>query len=296
MRRRAENGSGSFELLLDTMCNMFGGIILMALLVVILTQSAADKVVADSQMQNPDIRIITAEINGLLDSIRTAEGELELHRRQLEAFTDDRLLDILARRESFEKARREADERLEEARAEVEEAEELAREADALLLDSRRRLEELRREVERFADAAQRAVFEQQAIRLPIRRGRAAGTAAFIVIEKNKAYHLNVNIFGDRWGDCLVEEVGVGVWRIRPDRTRGVEVGENQRFEQWFGRTTAGSNYVVFAIYCDSESYSSFQFVKNRVLENGKQYVLEWVMGPDDEYFTASRGSDHVPE
>jgi len=55
VKRRRNTTEDSLELLLDTMCNMFGGIILMALLVVLQTQMTAKSVQAHQKQESPDI-------------------------------------------------------------------------------------------------------------------------------------------------------------------------------------------------------------------------------------------------
>ena len=43
-RRKQQNDNGSLELLLDTICNTFGGILFISLLVVILLNTTSEKI------------------------------------------------------------------------------------------------------------------------------------------------------------------------------------------------------------------------------------------------------------
>lgn len=101
-RRRAASGD-SLELLLDTICNTFGGIVFIALLIVLLLrETGSQTTVAPLESVSPDeierlagdLESITAE----LAALRTAEADVA---RRSETFAPDDVQDLLKQRNTL---------------------------------------------------------------------------------------------------------------------------------------------------------------------------------------------------
>lgn len=78
VRGSDDDGSGSFELLLDTMCNTFGGIVFIALLLTILSQSVEIKTESDINKEAP----ANIEQRALLKRVEQVKQKISLKEQQ----------------------------------------------------------------------------------------------------------------------------------------------------------------------------------------------------------------------
>ena len=86
MRRRRRHNDESLDLLLDTICNVFGGIIFIAMLVAILTSSQSELIRGDSlsakalieEEPSADLGAIQNRVETLRISVSAIESVLEL--------------------------------------------------------------------------------------------------------------------------------------------------------------------------------------------------------------------------
>lgn len=90
MRRARKKADNSLELLLDTICNTFGGVLFMAILVIILLQMTGNPQAADSIDSATEAEVLQMQQ-------QLAEARAEIARLQLAAGEHDAMLDRLAR-------------------------------------------------------------------------------------------------------------------------------------------------------------------------------------------------------
>jgi hypothetical protein len=83
-RRFISTGSDSLDLLLDTICNAFGGIVLIAILITLLTRDTRDRI--EEQASSVDRELIERQIAALQSDIKEAQEYLE---RQAKSVTVD---------------------------------------------------------------------------------------------------------------------------------------------------------------------------------------------------------------
>lgn len=97
MRRRSRGPKDSLDLLLDTMCNAFGGIVLIAILVALLIEKPGDGELPETPMTREDLTLSrkAAELSRLEQEITAAEERYE---------KDKKLIELLAKRNQLEKA------------------------------------------------------------------------------------------------------------------------------------------------------------------------------------------------
>lgn len=97
MRRRSRGPKDSLDLLLDTMCNAFGGIVLIAILVALLIEKPGEGELPETPMTREDLALSrkAAELSRLENEIKTAEERYE---------KDRKLIDLIAERNQLEKA------------------------------------------------------------------------------------------------------------------------------------------------------------------------------------------------
>jgi hypothetical protein len=299
MRRRVAQQSDSMEMLLDTMCNTFGGIILIALLIALLTN--------ESRVTESEARRLT-ENSAMLDRrIEQARRELE-QARAMQAELDRRvtdpaqanLLQLIDQRErlrrvqsAMEEALKAGDQELRAGDASAQarmlekfrQLEAETRQAEQEMLDLRSRGEnlqgqiaELRRGLQTESNRlAQVRARQTQRLRLP-REHDASGRAHFYAILRHgKLYPLYVFQNGEpvkntqslRWqpdgGDTL---------RIEPIPEAGIRpLAELAAVETFFRQLPSDRVYVVFEVYADS--FAEFVAAKEAAIRHGLEYTWE---------------------
>ena len=97
MRRRSRGPKDSLDLLLDTMCNAFGGIVLIAILVALLIEKPGDGERPETPMTREDLTLSrkAAELTRLENDIKTTEARYEKEKT---------VIDLIAKRNQLKKA------------------------------------------------------------------------------------------------------------------------------------------------------------------------------------------------
>ena len=140
--------SGSLDMLLDTMCNTFGGVCFIALLVSVISVSlppdrSGDAEAVASSSQDPRMAQLVRQRNRLAESIKSLEAQLAgMTNDANQASLSETEAKIAAARRRAEEAVREKEARREEAArvlAEAEAQNALALEAEARLTEARSR-------------------------------------------------------------------------------------------------------------------------------------------------------------
>ena len=298
MRRRPAPQSDSLEMLLDTMCNTFGGIILIALLIALLTN--------ESRVTESEARRLTENTAMLDRRIEQARRELsqararqaELDRRVTDP-TQVNLLQLIDQRERLRRAQSAMEEALKagdqelragDANAQTRMLEKFRqlevemRQADEEVLDLRSRGEnlqgqitELRRGLQTESNRlAQVRARQTQRLRLP--REHSTGRAHFYAILRyGKLYPLYTYQNGEpvknvqtlRWQ--LDNE---GASRLEPVPETGIRpLTEPAAVEAFFRQLPAAQVYVVFEVYADS--FAEFAAVKEAAVRHGLEYTWE---------------------
>ena len=290
MARRISNwGDDSLELLLDTVCNVFGGIILMTILVVLQTQGGLEKVAALAQ--SPDTPL---EVERLAFEIERIDRQLtdlqkqrqEFDKRFRESASPDTAI-LLDRREEFVKAIQEAEQRInklskDERKArellslQVPQESELSREVEAV----RRKLETTVKRREQQVDASTITA------RLPQQHQSRASRQRIYLISGKKAYSLDMfqaAVGQYASGDCLVTpRSSLGALFVEPKSGGGTKVPEDPRqaaaFRDLLKRDSADTRFISFFVRADSESFAAFQVVRTVTVAEGYEYSV----GPFD--------------
>ena len=269
---RREETSDSLELLLDTICNVFGGIILMAILVVLQTQTSAGRL-PDPRPEDVQRGLEARRLRFECDRLRTRLEDLKLHREEVDQTfrlttspSGERLANTA---QVFQKAIEDARRRLASDERETTDAGRTRIEAETLLRDAERLAKDKQDELARLTDELQRPSSAlPQGIRLPHRRGSATGIPRYYVVKGSKAY-----AFGEgrlpRWQgspytleDCLVtpcaDAVGPAIRaEVRPLKDAGFPVPGDGTAQSGLLNSlrscTAQTHYLVFFVYRDSE-------------------------------------------
>lgn len=97
MKRRSQGPKDSLDLLLDTMCNAFGGIVLIAILVALLIKKPGEGELPETPMTLEDLALSrkASELSRLEAEIKAVEERYE---------SDKKLIDLITKRNHLEKA------------------------------------------------------------------------------------------------------------------------------------------------------------------------------------------------
>jgi len=309
-RQRSDFGLGSLDLLLDTICNMFGGIVLMAILVVLQTQTSASRIPEPSDAEVS--RSLEAQrLRFECERLEAYATDLDQHRNEVaKTFqattspTGERLADAqLAFRQAIDEARR----RLQAAEAattseshDQDDREDLLRTADRSLQERQKEVADLEAALRQAQEAPTKSV------RLSHRRGLADGEAAYYVIRADRVYALDPEGRFDwsgpaqRVGQCFMTPVVPGRealvtpidgdgYPIRP------EAGGTDAFLASLQHRPATTHYIVFFTYNDSASFATFQTVKDAIVNAHYRYAADPVI-PKNGSFVGGPSSGHETE
>lgn len=285
---RERPASDSTELLLDTICNVFGGIILMAILVVLLTQSSAGRI-PDPTPEAVDRALEAQRLRFEIERLRQRLVDLEHHRAEIERTflattspTGERLANAV---QDFRKALGDARERLAASQRSMAEARRDHLETEKEVRTATTRVAEKRSELRRLEATFENAqTLQRKDVRLPHRSGSAPGIPRYYVIKGGDVYRFGQGPL-PRWEgpayrveDCWVTPVaGIAEAQVRPVQGAGMRIPTGRRGQQPFLATLngcrPGTHYVFFFVFADSESFASFQRLKEIVADRRFRYT-----------------------
>jgi len=292
-RRRKDGNSDSLDLLLDALCNMFGGIIFIALLIVIQVSESAE----ESNIQKD------GKIEAVSDAVQTVRVQIELLEEQLRKLLQDNpeqrqrieeQLELLEetriqKNKAADASERNANRGLEEDQAEEDARGELAR-LEELIESLQEQLEE--NDTTKIADAITEEEHSIKEIesqietltrrrvldaRLPRERESGVAYAVWIILEGNRAYvtigsNRGLRSFDAR--DVSAVPTSDGCWKYTPIQNGGFVVTKNisrhPRFVE-FINSFRNTNYVV-SMTIRSNSHEAFQFFRAALINKGFSY------------------------
>lgn len=283
-RRQSSSSTTSLDLLLDTICNMFGGVLLMAVLVVVLTQSQAshlrDQLAPEEVEQTIANRQIRLEVIQLETEVVSLKRELREMESSYIAEVPTETRRLLDRKTSFKQALKEASARLERvADRQRQLSQDLSvlsqkeSELSVLIASSKRKLSGIQAQMRQEKQRA------KQNVRLPHQKGKAPGRPVYYLIKGDRIYRQGITW---RWrgqefvtGDCIGKPIpnsNPPQVRLRPRPGAGAKITKASVQASLRSRPPR-SYYVVMWVYDDSESFGAFQKMKKYVLDSGYRYV-----------------------
>jgi len=305
MKQRTAQETDPLELLLDTICNVFGGIILMAILVAIQTQNTADSMAHDRAQVERDVacRKLEMELRTIQEKMQELKDLKAELTRQLQGRATPELAALIEKEQAYAERLSKAQDYLNKIDQQATEFRKSATAdvgglglIDQKLEAARKRLQDARGDIAQLEKTRRK-------VRLPHRRGRAVGQAMYMVIKDGNIHYATcANPWGkgrQRAGDCIVESFSDDSARIRPAEGAGRRALSAEKLDpQIAGKLRAVKQIygvVVLFVYPDTKSYAAFQACKDAALEDGYQYVACPVI-PEDGWFTVVPTEYHVPE
>jgi hypothetical protein len=283
-RRHASSSTTSLDLLLDTICNMFGGVLLMAILVVVLTQSQAAHVRQEQVPEAVDQAIESRQLRMDLVQLESDVVSLKQELRQTELnYTSEvpaQTRQLVDRKTSFEQAMEKATHRLKQTTAHqrkvLQELSDLSKKESELSVEIESREQKLGLAQGRLRRLVQSV---KRNVRLPHQKGKASGLPTYYLIKGDRMYRQ-----GRMWrwrgqefvtGECIGKPVpnsNPPAVLLRPRPGAGSKITKESVLGS-LRNTSPKSHYVVMWVYDDSESFRSFQQMKKYVLDSGYRYV-----------------------
>lgn len=299
------NQSDSTGLLLDTVCNVFGGIVLIALLIALLARETESQLKTDirpdARMELLDRRLgrITAEnkrvrfaneamekeaasladprIGELLDSIEKSRQELDRAR-----------LAVAARQRELDTSGLDADDLLKRIEQDKSEADaELAEELSQSLRNESR-LNQLKQQ-EQTLIAQRKAAKEKQTVRLRLPRERLTGQdQVWVLVRHGKLYptylrqgHREIrNEITIQWTQLLEAH------KPEPIAARGIAVLKDAgEWRRYLRALDARREFIAFVVWPDS--YKAFNTAKTFVVSRGMSYGWEVQAASESIYFSS---------
>lgn len=287
MRRRSTADVGSLDMLLDTVCNTFGGICFIALLVSIISANLpkGEGEQSDTQIKviEQDMRLeqLTRERDVLLEAVDIQKNTLSHASTDQAAYVASNTLKDLVQ------SKEEADER--EAALKLQLSKLLSDNASlaAGSQQAQRELERLKALNDELKSKEEKAKQESiTVVRLPMEHSTSRSPFAIFII-RNRIYPLRYTRSGgdDNVDHCIFTDLGSKRTRIRPRPGAGIQIPSDlARMPYLFELVQyMGSNYFL-NIFVDSESFDSLCKIRNYMIAAGIPY--NWDSYSDDMYFS----------
>lgn len=311
MRRFRSTQSDSLDLLLDTICNAFGGIVLIAILITLLTSDAREKL--KEAATSADKELVERQIASLQADIKAAETYLE--RQALRVSVDPGLVARLDRAKASLQTSKdkntqaweawkdgaakaagndpEADKVLGQKVAVASRLAKLRTETNALdekLERLKKRLETLRRE--RSDIVASKA----EQLRLPKEQPERGGNVYFL-LKNNEVYPLGFARFGGlvRNDDSLEwQAVDEDSHRVTPKAGRGISARNvPSSLRDTLALMKKEGKYATLST--DSRSAAVYRALRSELLKYGLLFGWEYEESPSEIFTTGPNGYKPPP-
>lgn len=283
-RRRKHSDSDSLELLLDTICNMFGGIILMAVLIVMQTRISAGQLQQQTRRSDEralDTRKLLFEIERLeqqIEDVARRKDQLGVSHRAEASHLTIELLDVRRRLMQVVDQAIAGEKRI---RDELNRQRQILAENELVLQDITDGQAAIGEQTEITRKEREKAERERSRnLRLPHQRTNPRSRFHNYVIEGNRVYKFDlIKWHGPafRSGQCWITPIGGPrkSIRVQPLKDNGypVQLGTSPReFLGSLREYEPLSNAIAFRVRGDSASFTIFQQLKVAILEQGYLY------------------------
>lgn len=286
MSRRRTTKQDSLELLLDTICNTFGGVLFIAILVVLLLQQAgtgpATATPAPVPISPVEMQSMTTRLEAVSDDLARLRQNRDSQDAVVQTFAPEAIRQLLATRSDAtsrqEALQMEVDQLLASNTALVAQVEGLAVENDAV----RTRLDESRTRLR----AAQSKLDEErqsrvEEVRLPVMRSAPNKQSIGLVLRYGRMYVWHIYGHGDRRlglntdDFVVVGEEGGGLVTM-PKPSAGISLDESapsqESVRQVLRRFDPRVCYLT--VIARPDSFGVFRHLRDRALELGFEYRL----------------------
>ena len=300
MSRRRYQRQDSLELLLDTICNTFGGVLFIAILVVLLLQQSGGIPKNDStpaQVSPVELQLLANRMESVAADLTRLRNNRDSQLAVVKDFAPETIREQIVRRHEVtakqENLQVAIDKLLADAAVLAGRVEQLDATNDSARTDLERALERLKQAQLKLDSERQARV---QEVRMPVIRSVAGKQEIGLVVRYGRVYVWHrygpgYQRLGLNTDDFVILTEEDGGLATRPKPTGGVVLtggnGSQMAVRQTLRRFDPKSCYL--AIIVRPDSYSDFHHLRDRAIELGFEYRLIPV---DDETPIADRGGN----
>jgi len=257
--------------MLDTICNVFGGMILMAVLVVIMTHASVARIPPDDDVPS---RLDARQLNFEIRRVKADIAEQERLKRELDerysATVSSDTDKLVKRRQAFLGSEKQASDRLEQLKNDQDDADRRGKHLERARGDIEKDIDtkrvelavlETKAKTER-ARARRRAV-PREKVRLPFAHASRSPRQRIYLVEGSRVY-----LYPEQ---CSVR-VGSDFKLVKPRTNDGFLVdtkGTNAGFIGTLDRIRPSTHFVTLFVAGTTSSFQSFQVVRRMVLARG---------------------------
>lgn len=275
-RKRYSADQGSLELLLDTITNTFGGIVFLAILIVVLLQTTPDKIEAQPTQNSQKHTIDSRK----LESLKAQIEELELQLRFLDIFAAElsepdleaTLAELENRTEVREKLTEEKSVILEQLEKSKENMESIAQQQQTL--DSE--LASNMQEVEKLQDQLE-SERKQRTIKAKFSEERSTSKREYNVTLRYGRWYIDILPSGKpNLEDFIMLDTGGEYLTLTPKPNRGKPLTSGNTLSpevlQELNNRDPKTEYICIGIWDDS--FEEFQLLRDYLVNQGFNYRL----------------------
>jgi len=275
-RKRHSVDQGSLELLLDTITNTFGGIVFLAILIVILLQTTPDKIEAQPTQNSPKHAIDFRK----LESLKAQIEELELQLRFLDIFAAElsepdleaTLAELENRTEVHEKLTEEKAvilEQLEKSKDNMESIAQQQQTLDSELASNMQEIEKLQAQLE--------SERKQRTIKVKFSEERSTSKREYNVTLRYGRWYVDILPSGKpNLEDFVMLDTGGEYLTLTPKPNRGKPLTSGNTLSpevlQELNNRDPKTEYICIGIWDDS--FEEFQLLRDYLVNQGFNYRL----------------------
>lgn len=286
MRRVGSSEISSLDLLLDTICNTFGGIVFIALLLALLSQSAGKAATMSPEKQRRKLE--TARMEQEVSDLTQAVAALEQNIGKKDNIPAESSSALSAELTAVLATNAVIDARIEELSQQVQQQTALLG-SDAQAEDALdRQIKQVRKQIREIAITAPRFSSPAGIRRLPrVDKAPSGMRHEWFAVYKGKLYWL------DGRDPAVIETIRPDeYWLYEVNSTRGQIIRPGCEQEGLFSMilNRMPSNGYVLRFMVDIDSFSDFNYVKSVITSHGYRYMLN--IGSAPYFFTVGSPTD----
>jgi len=283
MPRRREP-TDSLDLLLDTICNTFGGILFIALLVVILLQLQGEQTAATTEkdVTAADLAALRIELADRIDSERRLRELLDRQRHTLADLAPDELADLIAEHHAVNATHAERQTQREDL---LQQSAELAESIEQTHEDLKSTAADLEAAKARVRTLEQQVADQRESrrreLRTPVQHMPHGKREIGCVLQYGRFYIWHrYDGFGQLGGlntdEFIVLEDGIATVRTTPRPTKGIPIDDSatcrEKLSSRLARFAPDDCYI--AVVTRPDSFAEWQVLRNHLAEQGFEYRL----------------------
>lgn len=270
MKSRKQEEFSSLDLLLDTICNTFGGIVFLALLLSIIAQSAGEMSRAPEMASLPTLE---RSLQDLQEDVKDAEGEVN---RLKTLITESENIplppEVQSAYEDLEASRQEIEDLLASFQLLQDEVIKAGRQRVQSERDIERMLETLR-QLQEDATSTRRLPVQQQAPPNMKHFWMAVDGGRIYLVDPLPSAERQI---GNPFSDQMIVERALDGWGVIPKSDEGMDLRNRPEsfavLGRWLSELPANSYVIQFML--SSDSFVEFNHVKEYLVSQNYRYYI----------------------